>query len=415
MENAQLTLTSTIHALAQVRSLDDITKIVRQAARQLTGSDGATFVLLDDGYCHYVDEDAISPLWKGKKFPTSSCVSGWAMIHKKSLAIADIYQDPRVPIDAYRPTFVKSLVMVPIQQSHPVGAIGTYWAQEHVATPEEISLLQALADTTAVALENVKLLRSLNQQIIQLEEANRAKDQFLMMVSHELRTPLNAIEGWAELLIADGLSETEVDQGLKTILRNAKAQSRIIEDLMDTSTIILNRTSYEKKPLDLIPVLENAARTIQFSATKKNLSVHFDNQFENAWILADADRLHQVFTNMLVNAVKFTPEGGHIQIRTRPEGPSVCVTIQDDGEGISPDFLPHVFERFRQADGSLTRKHGGLGLGLAIAKHIVTALGGDIQVFSEGSNQGSTFKVYFPLHNPALLSSTTDLTWAQEA
>jgi two-component system CheB/CheR fusion protein len=404
MSFVQSDLVQVIQSLAQVRSLEEITQIVRGAARRLTGSDGATFVLKEEGFCHYVDEDAISPLWKGKKFPTSVCLSGWSMIHKKSLAIADIYQDPRVPIDAYRPTFVKSLVMVPIQQSSPIGAIGTYWATKHVASEAEIATLQALADTVAVAMENVNLVQSQSRQINELAEANRAKDQFLMMVSHELRTPLNAIEGWAELLSADGLSEEEVQQGLKTILRNAKAQNRIIEDLMDTSTIILNRIKYERKPIDLIAILENALSTIRFSASKKNLQVSFENQFENAWVLGDPERLHQVFTNILANAVKFTPELGHIHIRAEPAGPDIRIAIQDNGEGIPPSFLPHVFERFRQADDSLTRKHGGLGLGLAIARHIVQALNGDIQALSEGPGKGSTFTVSFPLYQSPLIS-----------
>jgi signal transduction histidine kinase len=413
MNFAQTDLVQVIQSLAQVRSLEEITKIVRGAARRLTGSDGATFVLKEDGFCHYVDEDAIGPLWKGKKFPTSICVSGWSMIHKKSLAISDIYQDPRVPIDAYRPTFVKSLVMVPIQQSNPIGAIGTYWATKHVASEEEIATLQALADTAAVAIENVNLLQSQSRQITELAEANRAKDQFLMMVSHELRTPLNAIEGWAELLVANGLSEEEVEQGLKTILRNAKAQNRIIEDLMDTSTIILNRISYDRKPIDLIAILENTLNTIRFSASKKNLQIDFENQFENAWVLGDAERLHQVFTNILANAIKFTPENGHIRVRAEPEGPAIRIKIQDDGEGIPTDFLPYVFDRFRQADDSLTRKHGGLGLGLAIARHIVQALNGDIEAASDGPGQGSTFTVNFPLYQSPLISPAADLNWVR--
>ncbi len=413
MKTSSRDLVAVIHALAQVRTLDEIMKIVRRAARDLSGADGATFVLRDNGFCYYADEDAIGPLWKGKRFPLTSCISGWSMLNKQPVAIPDIYQDSRIPIDAYRPTFVKSLVMVPIHQSAPVGAIGTYWADEHQAEPEQISLLQALADTTAVAIENVNLFNSLNQQIADLAEANQAKDRFLMMVSHELRTPLNAIEGWAELLCGHSLSAQETEQGLKTILRNAKSQKRIVEDLMDTSTIILNRITFEKKPIDVISILENAVNTVRFNSAPKHLHIEWDNQFENAWIVGDPERLNQAFTNILANAAKFTPENGKITIRAEPEGPAIRISITDNGEGIPPEFLPFVFDRFRQADGSLTRKHGGLGLGLAIVQHIVQAFNGEIEAKSPGPGQGSTFTLRFPLYHHPLISGGLAVDWAQ--
>ena len=137
---------STIQQLSLARDINAITSIVRKSARELTGADGATFVLKDNGFCHYVDEDAISPLWKGQRFPLETCISGWAMMNKKNAVIEDIYVDSRIPIDAYRPTFVKSLAMVPIRTIDPIGAIGNYWANQHAPTDEEVELLQSLAD-----------------------------------------------------------------------------------------------------------------------------------------------------------------------------------------------------------------------------------------------------------------------------
>lgn len=150
-------LVRTVQSLAMAKDVTEIQSIVAKAARNLTGADGATFVLRDGEFCHYVDEDAISPLWKGKKFPLTACVSGWAMMNKQSALIRDIYDDPRVPVDAYKPTFVKSMVMVPVRIADPIGAIGNYWAKTYVPTPEDVTLLQALADTTAVAIENVRV------------------------------------------------------------------------------------------------------------------------------------------------------------------------------------------------------------------------------------------------------------------
>jgi len=156
LNQAMTRLVDAVQELSLARDLESIMALVRRTARQLTGADGATFVLRDGDMCHYADEDAIAPLWKGQRFPMSACVSGWAMLNRQPAIIEDIYADSRVPVDAYRPTFVKSLVMVPIRTSSPIGAIGNYWAHHHLASREEVELLQGLANTTAVALENVQ-------------------------------------------------------------------------------------------------------------------------------------------------------------------------------------------------------------------------------------------------------------------
>ena len=166
-----------VQELSLARSLEDIQLIVRRTARALTNCDGATFVLRDNGECYYADEDAIEPMWKGSRFPMSICISGWTMLNREVALIPDIYADPRVPHAAYRPTFVKSLVMVPIRKLDPIGAIGNYWAHHHVAEPEEISLLQALANATSIAMENVRIYEQLEdrvrQRTLELERANR--------------------------------------------------------------------------------------------------------------------------------------------------------------------------------------------------------------------------------------------------
>ncbi|MDG4664449.1 sensor domain-containing diguanylate cyclase [Mycobacterium sp. 236(2023)] len=169
-------LMQAVQELSLARSLNDIMRIVRTAARELTGCDGATFVLRDNGKCYYADEDAIAPLWKGSRFPMEICISGWAMLNKDAAVIPDIYVDERIPHEAYRPTFVKSLVMVPIRTLDPVGAIGNYWAHERQPTPREISLLRALADSTSIAMENVAVYSELEQRVTDrtaaLEQAN---------------------------------------------------------------------------------------------------------------------------------------------------------------------------------------------------------------------------------------------------
>jgi GAF domain-containing protein len=174
-------LIGAVQELSLARDLATIQRIVRAAARELTGADGATFVLRDNGYCYYADENAISPLWKGKRFPMEACISGWAMLNRKPAVIEDIYQDARIPHEAYRPTFVKSLAMVPIRTLDPVGAIGNYWATMREPSEQEVRLLQALADSTAVAMENVQVYRELEQRV----EARTAE---LQAANEEIRT-----------------------------------------------------------------------------------------------------------------------------------------------------------------------------------------------------------------------------------
>src|SRR6201986_4684478 len=161
-------LVAVVQELSRARTLEDIQVIVRSAARQLTGADGATFVLRDGEKCFYADEDAIEPLWKGMRFPLSACISGWAMLNKRAAVIEDIYADARIPADAYRPTFVKSLAMVPIRTSDPIGSIGNYWAKQRMPTDIEVRLLQALADSTSIAIENVQAQSALSRTEEQL-------------------------------------------------------------------------------------------------------------------------------------------------------------------------------------------------------------------------------------------------------
>lgn len=185
-------LLNVILKLSRARDVSSIVNIVRQAARKLTGADGATFILKDQDNCYYVDEDAISPLWKGRRFPIEACISGWAMLNKSSTIIKDIYKDSRVPIDAYSPTFVKSLAMVPINRDNPIGAIGNYWAQEYEVSEDEIKGLEFLAAVTAIALQNIEVLDQLERTLTISSRERNEEDYFLSIVSHELNSSENS-------------------------------------------------------------------------------------------------------------------------------------------------------------------------------------------------------------------------------
>jgi PAS domain S-box-containing protein len=229
------------------------------------------------------------------------------------------------------------------------------------------------------------------------EAASRAKDEFLATISHELRTPLNAILGWGRMLRNVKLNEEHFTRGLDTIERNAKLQAQLIDDLLDVSRIISGKLRLTVMPVELAPVIEAAVDSIRPAADAKNIRIQVLLDLNAGLISGDSDRLQQVVWNLLSNAVKFTEKGGRIQVTLQRVDSHVEITVSDTGRGISAEFLPYVFDRFRQADSSITRKHGGLGLGLAIVRHLVELHGGSVQAQSPGEGQGATFTVQLPI------------------
>jgi len=229
------------------------------------------------------------------------------------------------------------------------------------------------------------------------EAASRAKDEFLATVSHELRTPLNAILGWGLMLRKTKFNEGNFIRGIDIIERNAKLQAQLIEDLLDVSRIISGKLRLTVLAIELAPIIEAAVDSVRPAADAKDIRILVLLDSNAGLISGDPDRLQQVIWNLLSNAVKFTNKGGRIQVRLQRINSHVEVTVSDTGRGIAPKFLPYVFDRFRQADSSISRMHGGLGLGLAIVRHLVELHGGTVQAASPGEGQGSTFTVELPL------------------
>jgi signal transduction histidine kinase/CheY-like chemotaxis protein len=259
------------------------------------------------------------------------------------------------------------------------------------------SIVRAALRARARQYQMRDVLIALRASREQAETASRLKDEFLATLSHELRTPLNAILGWTAMLRHGELDPKRLPRALEVVDRNARAQAQLVEDVLDMSRIITGKLRVEFNPVVLTEVVDAAVESVRPAAELKGirLIVHADDDVSS--IRGDADRLQQVFWNLLSNAVKFTPDGGEVRVRIATGESNVSVSVTDTGVGLPPEFLPHVFDRFRQADQSVTRGHGGLGLGLAIVKHLVELHGGHVEVHSEGEGTGATFRVILPI------------------
>jgi PAS domain S-box-containing protein len=278
---------------------------------------------------------------------------------------------------------------------------------------EEVGLAAEVAHRAAIAIDNVRLYQEAQAARTASEAASRTKDEFLTVLSHELRTPLNSILGWSQMLNTRQLEPTTVTRALETIERNARHQAQLVEDILEVSRMTQGKLQLRIALTQLPTIVTAAIDVMQPAIAAKGIHLNLNFDTGTAEVAGDPDRLQQVVWNLLSNAVKFTPEGGQVTIALQEIGNQVQLEITDTGAGIAPEFLPYVFERFRQADSSTTREHGGLGLGLAIARYLIELHGGKISAFSSGVGQGATFVVQLPLaqtHSYAVAPATHSLT-----
>ncbi len=274
---------------------------------------------------------------------------------------------------------------------------------ETLGTRMNLTILERPINITIVISAARSALRARQRQyqmrdlLFEMERATRAKDEFLAIVSHELRTPLNALMGWSIMLRSHQLDEATKAHALEVLERSARMQAQLINDLLDVSRIISGKLQLDVRPLEVSPVVQAAIDIVRPAIEAKAINLKVELNPEGSIVLADSNRLQQVVWNLLTNAVKFTPKGGHIQVQLARVNSSVEIAVCDTGLGISSESLPQVFDRFWQADSSTTRKFGGMGLGLAIVRHLVELQGGTVSVHSEGRNKGATFLVKLPV------------------
>ncbi len=288
-----------------------------------------------------------------------------------------------------------SLMLVPLRaRGRTLGVVSFAVANgNRHYTLADLTVAEDLAQRAALAADNARLYR-------EAQDASRAKDEFLAVLSHELRTPLTPVLGWVRMLRSGTLAPEATERALDTVERNTRLQAQLVEDLLDVSRIIAGKLSLDLRPVPLAPIIDAVVESTAAAAAAKSIAVNRQIEEDLPRISADANRLQQVVANLLSNAVKFTPQGGRVDVAVRRAGDSVCLTVADTGDGLAPDVAPHIFDRFRQADSTITRQYGGLGLGLSIVRHIVERHGGSVQATSEGVGRGTTFTVTLPIGGP---------------
>jgi hypothetical protein len=397
MNSAQVKiLVDTVQQLSLARNIETITEVVRHAARNLTGADGATFVLRDNDLCYYVDEDAISPLWKGQRFKMDSCISGWTMLNSQPAVVEDIYFDYRIAHEAYRPTFVKSLVMVPIRRTAPVGAIGNYWAAQHKTTEEELMLLQSLADITSVSIENVLVYNEMEQRVKQrtgeLEQAFTELESFAYSVSHDLRAPLRTITSRLEFLINHYTGKPLDETGNKLIasaLGTATSMRKLIDELLQFSK--LGKAQLVTATLPMQRIAQEVCNQLREQEGHRDIELQIQALPDAA---GDALLIGQVWHNLISNAIKYTAKKPKAQIAIGVEqtndGPAYFV--KDNGDGFDMEYYPKLFGIFQRLHDN--SEFDGHGIGLALTQRIVQRHGGKIWASAQ-PGQGAQF--YFSL------------------
>lgn len=393
---ASSTLVRAVRDLSLAHSLEEITAVVRNAARDLVHADGATFVLRDQEQCHYVDEDAISPLWKGMKFPLSACISGWCMLYKEQLTIKDIYQDDRIPHDAYRPTFVKSLAMTPIRKNNPIGAIGTYWAESYRPSEEELEALQSLADSTSIAIKNINTLNKLKERTLNLERINQRLNRFTWIVSHDLKEPLRNINLNLSFLEGELLDQGKITKEddsysyFQKINSSIATSKQLISDLLEVTK--LENYQHSIKPVDLRTVIKEVLEILEGTIKEKNGIIECE---ELPTVRTDPVLITRVFQNIIANAVKFHKDGipPEVKINASLSGSNWVVAIKDSGIGIPEDIQHKVFDFFTHVHNRVD--YPGSGVGLSICKKIIEDLGGEIWIDSP-KDEGCTISFTLP-------------------
>lgn len=427
-ERAAREESETMRRIGQIISAElDLHKIVQavtDAATELTKAQfGAFFYnVLDNNnasYMLYTLSGVPLEAFTNLPMPRTTEMFGPTFRGEGSIRIANVRKDPRfgknLPYKGlpkgHLPVLSYLAVPVMSRSGEVLGGLFFGHEEEDVFTERAEQIVEGLAAQAAVAMDNARLFESIklerlraeqtaeeNQRLFEeAKEANRLKDEFLATISHELRTPLNAITGWSTMLLAQSLSEEDQIKAIETINRNARVQTQIIDDILDVSRIITGKLRLDIQLVEPHRIIEAAVESALPAAEAKNIRLQMLIDPQAGPVSGDPNRLQQIVWNLLTNAIKFTPKDGRVQLKLERVNSHVELSVSDTGQGISEDFLPHVFERFRQSDSTASRRHGGLGLGLSIVRQLVELHGGSVSASSPGEGKGATFIVSLPI------------------
>jgi PAS domain S-box-containing protein len=409
-------LTNAALAINSALSVEQVLQVITDRAASIIGThQSVTSLTIDQNWTQAINTIYLSDkyaAWRDYNEPTDgsgiyACVCHLNRPMRMTQAELEAHQSWKgfgKAADKHPP--LRGWLAAPLvgRDGHNIGLIQLSDKYEGEFTEADESIVVQLAQMASVAVENARLYEAEQQARSaaeasreEAEAANRVKDEFLAVLSHELRSPLNPILGWSKLLQTRKLDETKTLQALSTIERNAKLQSELIEDLLDVSRILRGKLSLNVAPVNLASIIRAAMETVRLAAEAKSIQLEASLAPDVGLVSGDSTRLQQVMWNLLSNAVKFTPPEGQVNIRLERLDSYAHITVSDTGQGIAPEFLPYVFDYFRQANATTTRKFGGLGLGLAIVRHLVELHGGTVRAESPGEEQGATFVVRFPL------------------
>jgi PAS domain S-box-containing protein len=395
-------------ALAQM-SLDDLLTSSVKTIRNILGADSAGILLAEpNGDLIVRATDGMTVDVHGARVPAGTGFSGLIASERKPKTIEnDLPPSPFSEVVKMEGT--RSLSGVPLLvDKRLLGVLCIGSRSVHVITEDDLRFLSLVGDRIAVSIERIRLYNAEKDARAQAEEANQLKDQFLATVSHELRTPLNAILGWARMLSSGRIDEKTSKHAIEVIERNARSQAQLIDDLLDVSRIISGKLRLNICPVEPLIIVELALDAVRPAAEAKDIKLHAELDPTIGTIPGDPDRIQQIIWNLLSNAIKFTPNGGSVNVEVKREPAYIKYKVSDTGQGISREFLPFVFERFRQADATVARAHGGLGLGLAIVRHLTELHGGTVKAESTGSGKGAVFSVRLPIQIGTSVAAMAD-------
>lgn len=390
-------LIEAVKALASALTYEAVEKVVMPAVRQLTGADGTSFIIREKDQCYYADEEAIAPLWKGRRFALDSCISGWTMIHNQPAMVEDIYVDARIPVDAYRPTFVKSLLMVPIHTTQPFGAIGVYWKEPHVASELEQRLIETLADATGRTLENINLYNRLEERVRQrtgqLEALNKELETFTYSVSHDLKAPLRGIDGYSKLLsdLYSGSLNDEAKFFISTIRNSTQQMNELIDDLLEYSR--LERSKMVHEPVQVKALVDSIVASFGERASEKQ--VHLVNEIPQISVRADVKGITIVLRNLIENAIKFSGVKPEALVRIGMDETDTMwrIWVADNGIGFDMKYGQRIFEIFQRLHRA--EEYPGTGIGLAMVSKAMQRMNGRVWAESE-PGKGARFFIELP-------------------